>query len=57
MEPASKLSIPSELLVKQPGMLATLQDLGRWGYQRFGVSVSGAMDATSARIANRLVGK
>lgn len=56
MGSASKFAIPSELLVKQPGMLATLQDLGRWGYQRFGVSTSGAMDATTARIANRLVG-
>ncbi|AAL81398.1 urea amidolyase [Pyrococcus furiosus DSM 3638] len=35
---------------------ATVQDLGRWGYQRYGVPVSGVMDEVSARIANYLVG-
>ncbi|HIC56245.1 MAG TPA: carboxylase, partial [Acidobacteria bacterium] len=37
-------------------MLTTLQDLGRWGAQHHGVSVSGAMDRLSLRLANRLVG-
>lgn len=40
----------------QGGFLTTVQDLGRWGYQQFGVSVSGAMDARSATLANILVG-
>ncbi len=44
------------LLVVDPGPLATLQDLGRIGYQRFGVTVSGAMDQYALRLANRLVG-
>lgn len=42
--------------VKQPGMLATIQDLGRYGLQKFGVIVGGAMDSNSLRIANLLVG-
>lgn len=39
-----------------PGMLTTVQDLGRWGWQRFGVAVGGAMDQQSLRLANWLVG-
>ncbi|HWZ74076.1 MAG TPA: biotin-dependent carboxyltransferase family protein, partial [Casimicrobiaceae bacterium] len=42
--------------VAKPGALSTLQDLGRFGYQRFGVVVGGAMDAWSHRAANLLVG-
>lgn len=38
------------------GFLTTVQDLGRHGYQRFGVPVSGAMDQYAMRIANLLVG-
>ncbi len=36
--------------------LCQLQDLGRSGYQRFGVSRSGAMDPYSLRLANILAG-
>ena len=32
------------LAVIDPGPFATIQDLGRRGYQRYGVSGSGAMD-------------
>jgi biotin-dependent carboxylase-like uncharacterized protein len=42
--------------VAKPGALSTLQDLGRFGYQRFGVVVGGAMDEWSHRAANLLVG-
>ncbi|MFA4662363.1 biotin-dependent carboxyltransferase family protein [Pyrococcus kukulkanii] len=35
---------------------AMIQDLGRVGYQKFGVPVSGVMDEVSARLANYLVG-
>ncbi|MFS0574125.1 biotin-dependent carboxyltransferase family protein [Sporosarcina sp. 179-K 3D1 HS] len=42
--------------VLHPGALATIQDKGRYGYQQFGVIVSGAMDSYSMRIANWLVG-
>jgi antagonist of KipI len=38
------------------GMLTTVQDFGRFGYQRYGVPTSGALDAFSLRAANRLVG-
>jgi antagonist of KipI len=41
--------------VLKPGMLTTVQDLGRWGYQTFGVPVAGAMDPLSHRLANALV--
>ena len=44
------------LTVVRPGMFTTVQDLGRWGYQAFGVPPSGAMDLYSHRRANRLVG-
>ena len=42
--------------VIEPGLLTTVQDLGRYGCQRYGVPVSGAMDAFSLRAANILVG-
>jgi biotin-dependent carboxylase-like uncharacterized protein len=38
-----------------PGPLATIQDLGRFGYQQYGVPPSGAMDGLALRIANRLL--
>jgi antagonist of KipI len=42
--------------VIRPGLLTTVEDLGRRGYQRYGVTVGGAMDKTAARLANTLVG-
>ncbi|OIK16312.1 KipI antagonist [Bacillus sp. MUM 116] len=42
--------------VLHPGLLTTIQDLGRYGSQKFGVIVSGAMDSYSLRAANLLVG-
>lgn len=44
------------LEVIQPGPLTTVQDLGRYGYQQYGVPVSGAMDNYALRVANLLVG-
>ena len=44
------------LRVINPGALATLQDRGRMGYQRYGVPQSGAMDAWTFAIACMLVG-
>jgi antagonist of KipI len=44
------------LMVIRPGMLTTVQDLGRWGQQSSGVPVAGPMDGYSHRLANRLVG-
>ena len=42
--------------VVRPGLLATVQDLGRPGYAHLGVPFSGAADQASLRLANRLVG-
>ncbi|MBY6086066.1 5-oxoprolinase subunit C family protein [Priestia flexa] len=40
----------------RPGLLTTVQDLGRQGFQKEGIIVSGAMDVLALRIANLLVG-
>ena len=45
----------AEVEVLQPGLLSTVQDLGRRGYREFGVPVSGAMDAHGAGLANALL--
>ena len=42
--------------VQEPGLLTTVQDLGREGFGPMGVSPSGAADAISLRIGNRMVG-
>jgi len=42
--------------VVRAGMLTTIQDRGRWGYQSRGVPVAGPMDPCSHRLANALVG-
>jgi antagonist of KipI len=42
--------------VIRPGLLTTVQDLGRWGWQSQGVSVSGPMDPRAHRLANLMVG-
>ena len=42
--------------VIRPGMLTTIQDTGRWGYQAHGVPVAGPMDPLSHRLANALIG-
>jgi antagonist of KipI len=42
--------------VREPGVLTTIQDLGRTGWQRQGVGTAGAMDGFSLQIANLLVG-
>lgn len=46
----------SVLEVRAPGMLTTVQDLGREGFGPMGVSPSGAADPVALRIGNRLVG-
>ena len=46
----------SALAVMKPGMLTTVQDLGRRGFQGVGVSVAGPMDWYSHRRANQLLG-
>lgn len=41
--------------VIKPGFYSTIQDLGRFGYQDYGVPVSGAMDQYSVQFANALL--
>ncbi len=42
--------------VVHPGFYSTIQDLGRYEGQNFGVPMSGVMDRRAAILANRLVG-
>jgi antagonist of KipI len=44
------------LEILSPGILTSVQDLGRYGYGRYGVAPSGALDSFALRIANLLVG-
>jgi len=48
--------VSASLTVVKPGMLTTVQDLGRHGYQGLGVPVSGPMDLYSHRLANLVLG-
>jgi len=45
----------STIQIKTPGLLTTVQDLGREGFGLIGVSPSGAADPISLRLGNRLV--
>lgn len=42
--------------VIESGIFTTVQDKGRYGYQRYGVPVSGALDQFAIRVGNLLVG-
>src|SRR5262249_12983550 len=44
------------LTVLSPGLLTTVQDLGREGFGALGVSASGAADALALRIGNKMLG-
>lgn len=44
------------IVIENPGILTTVQDEGRFGYQQFGVSSAGPMDTKSFYIANILAG-
>lgn len=48
--------VNNALEVIESGALSTIQDRGRLGYQRFGISASGVMDLPAFRVANALVG-
>jgi antagonist of KipI len=45
------------LLITRAGILDTVQDHGRYGYQHLGINPGGAMDRFSASLANALLGK
>ncbi len=42
--------------MREPGLHTTLQDLGRFGSQRFGVPVAGALDSVALCLANAVAG-
>jgi antagonist of KipI len=42
--------------ILKPGIMSSVQDLGRWGFQQYGVPVGGAMDKLSASLANIICG-
>jgi len=42
--------------VLNPGFFTTIQDLGRYGFLKYGVPISGAMDTFSLTAANLIVG-
>ena len=44
------------LTVLKPGLLASVQDLGRHGHRQLGVCPGGALDVLGLSLANRLVG-
>ena len=41
--------------VHKPGLCTTVQDIGRIGYQQFGIPISGVMDEFAFTVANYLV--
>lgn len=43
------------LEVKEPGLFTTVQDLGRNGYQAYGMPVAGAMDEYACKMATCLL--
>jgi antagonist of KipI len=45
------------LKIIKAGILDSIQDEGRFGFQASGINTSGAMDVFSARLANCLLGK
>ncbi|WP_025739612.1 5-oxoprolinase subunit C family protein [Aquimarina pacifica] len=46
----------AEVKILTSGVLATLQDQGRFGFGQYGVPQSGAMDQVAYRLANHLLG-
>jgi KipI family sensor histidine kinase inhibitor len=52
----ARLGAQALIEVLRPGLLTTVQDRGRFGFQKFGVPVSGGVDETALRMANVLVG-
>ena len=46
----------THLTVVKPGLLCSVQDLGRYGQRRLGICPGGALDTLGLTVANRLVG-
>src|SRR5512139_2952702 len=53
---SSRMEKVATFEVLEPGILTTIQDLGRYGFSQFGVPPSGALDTFSLRVSNLLVG-
>ena len=45
-----------KIIIEEPGLLSTIQDLGRFEYQKYGVPTSGALDSLAFQIGNILLG-
>jgi biotin-dependent carboxylase-like uncharacterized protein len=48
--------VKSVLHILKPGLMTTVQDLGRTGFQNLGIGIAGALDPIALRLANLLVG-
>lgn len=46
----------NKIIIDKAGLLTTIQDKGRWGFQQYGISVAGAMDHFAMTLANLLLG-
>lgn len=55
VKPSPVITANSITILKQ-GIADTVQDLGRFGHQQFGINPTGAMDVVAAKVANFLVG-
>lgn len=44
------------ITIIKPGIMSSVQDLGRWGFQQYGVPIGGAMDKVAAALANIICG-
>jgi len=49
------MAVIDSIEILSPGLQTAVQDLGRYGYGRFGVAPSGALDSYALRTANLLV--
>ena len=53
---APKCVTPQHITILEPGLMTTVQDLGRHGFRSSGVPYSGAADRVSAVLANSILG-
>ncbi len=44
------------IIIHKPGVQASIQDQGRWGYQHIGIPIGGSMDPVSMQLANTICG-
>lgn len=51
-----KITSYLQFSIISPGLFTTVQDMGRYGFQKFGVPITGALDSFAAQMANFLVG-